>query len=140
MVLEMEEQHPFAQSKAEERAVEKLMSDLERSIAALRKSPNYLGDCPWCDGPVLSFHSEIQRDGQWWHRACSKRRNNGRKSWRMVDGNGDIEIHGIADGGVEIRDTACRSAMLFVGQEALPLLRDALFEACSEETNGEENE
>jgi hypothetical protein len=136
MVLEMEEQHPFAQSKAEERAVEKLMSELERSIAALRESPSYLGDCPWCDGPVLSSGNNMERDGEPWHEHCSTRVK-GLKRWRMVDGISDMEVLCLPGGGVRIRDAGSREAVFF-GSAALPLLRDALFEACSEETTEEE--
>ena len=127
-----EERHPLAQPIEEERAIER---NIAAMLEKLKQSPNYLGKCGWCYGPVMTHQGAAFRDGVWWHAMCKKRDETGNGIWRISHGISDLIIK--ADrycGDISIADDDARWQITICGDGGvLEALRDCLTEVCIEQ-------
>jgi hypothetical protein len=90
---------------------------------------NYLGDCPWCGGLVMSHFNCTTRDGKPIHRMC-QRRSIGLVQWRIEHGDSDLLVESdSASGELTLVDGTVR--ITICGAWAMQAVRDAMYTACS---------
>jgi hypothetical protein len=108
-----------------------LTAKLSASIKALRESPNCIGDCDWCGGPIMSHSQYENHDGALCHCTCKRRSKLGNGEWNIDYGEPMRVIADRYDSHLLITRGAAR--MYICGIQEMYALRDALASAIEEQ-------